>query len=531
MKRVDMHRLQELVRLHRMGTLPRAVARMLKMSPNTERRYRHALEAAQLLAGAADELPELEVLKRAVEAHAAFRPAIQHKSSVDKWAAKIEAMVDEGTKPKAIYDRLKVEDKEFRGSLSAIKRLCARQKNAKGITANDVAIPVVTRAGHTAQVDFGSIGRLWDPIEQRERKAYVFVMVLAHSRHQFSKIVFDQKITTWLQLHVEAFTKFGGVPEVIVPDNLKAAVVRAAFGNDGTTVLNRSYRELARHYGFMVDPTPVRSPEKKGIVEAGVKYVKRNFFQAWKDERDAGVLQELLDRWVVEIAGQRIHGTTQRRPLVVFEQEERAVLQALPTTPWKAVWWREPKLHRDCHALVEKGLYSAPWRLVGKHLLARVTEHSVELYFDDARVATHPRVPPGKRSTLDHHLPEGRRDYRHRTREHWMERAAELGDEVAHYITEVFDSDDVLYQLRTVQAIVTHLEGFPVERARAACARASYYGNYRYGGIKQILKKALDREPLPNVVLPARGGPEKPRFARDVRELLQLPLENTHAPN
>ena len=65
----------------------------------------------------------------------------------------------------------------------------------------------------------------------------------------------------------------------------------------------------------------------------------------------------------------------------------------------------------------------------------------------------------------------------------------------------------------------------------AACARASYYGIYRYGGIKQILKKALDREPLPNVVLPARGGPEKPRFARDVRELLQLPLENTHAPN
>jgi len=504
---------------------------MLGMGPNTERRYRMALERAELLAGAADDLPELDVLKRAVEEHAGFKPAVQHESSVSAWADRVQAMLNDGAGPKAIFDRLTLEDEEFRGSLSALKRLCARLKNAKGITASEVVIPVETIAGHTAQVDFGSVGRLWDPIEQRERKAYVFVLVLGHSRHMFAKIVFDQKITTWLQLHVEAFAALGGVPEVMVPDNLKAAVIRAAFGKDAVTVLNRSYRELARHYGFKIDPTPVRSPEKKGKVEAGVKYVKRNFFRARAGERDAFLLQGQLDRWVLEIAGQRIHGTTRRRPLEVFEEVERAALLPLPQTPWKAVWWREPKLHRDCHVTIERAMYSAPWRLVGKRLLARVTEHAVELYFDDARVATHPRVAPGTRSTLEQHLPEQRREYRHRTREHWLERAAALGEEVERYVAEVFANDDVLYQLRTVQSIVTHLETFPVERARAACVRASYYGNYRYGGIKQILKKALDQEPLPNVVLPARGGLEKPRFARDVRELLQLPLESTHAPN
>ncbi len=98
------------------------------------------------------------------------------------------------------------------------------------------------------------------------RQAYVFVMVLGHSRHMVARLVFDQKVATWLQLHVEAFEELGGVPEVVVPDNLKTAVVRAAFGVGGATALNRSYRELARHYGFKVDPAPIYQPKKKGKV-------------------------------------------------------------------------------------------------------------------------------------------------------------------------------------------------------------------------------------------------------------------------
>jgi hypothetical protein len=132
----------------------------------------------------------------------------------------------------------------------------ARQEQAE-----DVAIPVETPAGEVAQVDFGYAGKLYDAKEGRFRRAWVFVMVLGFSRHMFARIVFDQKTTTWLALHVEAFDELGGVPRVLVPDNLKAAVIRAAFGADGPSALNRSYRELARHYGFKVDPTPPRAPK------------------------------------------------------------------------------------------------------------------------------------------------------------------------------------------------------------------------------------------------------------------------------
>jgi transposase len=384
---MDMHRLQELVRLHRRGMGAREVARLLRMSPNTERQYRVALKAAELLDGKDSLLPELEVLRRAVEqAFPKVVPA-QTVSSVEKWAEAIEKMVEAGATPTAIYDRLRLEEETFCGSLSAIKRFCRHIKRVRGIQAEDVAIPVETPPGQIAQVDFGYVGKLYDPQTKQLRKAWVFVMVLGFSRHMFARIVFDQKVETWIQLHIDAFAKFGGVPEIVVPDNLKSAVIRAAFAVDEATMLNRSYRELARYNGFLVDPTPVRDPKKKGKVESAVKYVKHNFFRSRRDRVDAVELQTRLEQWMDDIAGQRRHGTTQKRPLEVFEEVERAALQCLPDRPYEIVIWRAHKVHRDSHIAFDKALYSAPWKLIGQEVLVRATASSVTLYSADVRVA------------------------------------------------------------------------------------------------------------------------------------------------
>jgi len=382
-----------------------------------------------------------------------------------------------------------------------------------------------------AQVDFGSVGKLWDPATKALRQAYIFVIVLAYSRHQFAKLVFDQKAETWLALHVEAFEFFGAVVEVVVPDNLKAAVIRAAFDVRTEPVLNRSYRDLARYYGFQVDPTPPYNPEKKGKVESAVGYAKHNFMATIGEERDINVLNTRLGRWVLEVAGQRRHGTTHKRPLAVFEDIEKAKMLPLPRLRWEPTLWRDPMLQRDCHALIEGARYSAPWRLVGKRLLARVGTKSVELYIEDTRVATHERKPAGGRSTLDEHLPPERGEYRHRERSYWVERAEALGKDVENYVAEIFASDDVLCQLTKVQAIVRHLDKFPNERARAACRRASFYGSYSYGTIKNILLKGLDLEPLPSLVVPMSDGLERPRFARSVQEALDFDVDPNDASN
>ena len=527
MRRVDMDRLQELVRLHRMGTGAREVARLINTSPNTERAYREALEREGLLAGPVEVLPELEVLKAAVLRAMPPATAPQNVSSIERYEPRIVELAKAGAGPKAIFDRLRLEEREFDGSFWAVRGVYRRWRKQRGVRAEDVAIPVETAAGDVAQVDFGYVGHLYDAATGRRRKAWVFVMVLAYSRLMFARVVFDQKIETWLRLHVEAFTALGGVPATIVPDNLKAAVVRAAFGVDGAASLNRSYRELARHYGFKVDPAPIYAPEKKGKVESGVKYVKGNFFVA-RDGDDVAETNAALVRWLDEIANARVHGTTHRRPAEVFAAEERAALLPLPARRFELVLWQEVRVHRDSHVAFDHRLYSVPWTLIGREkeqkLWLRATSHEVTIYADDARVATHDRRGGGPRSTRDEHLPPERSPWRHRSRAYWQERADRIAPEVGAYARELFDADDVLSMLRTVQSVVTHLEKFPRERAVAACLRAQHFGSKSYGVLKNILRQGLDLQPLPTTApAPALASP---RFARPIGELIHRNKEN-----
>lgn len=518
-KRVEIHVLQDLVRLHRMGTGKRAVARMLGMSPNTERPYREAFEAAGLLEGAADSLPSMEELRQAVLTFAPPKVPVQQVSTAEKWGRQIEELFVKGKQAKAIFDHLKLTEGDFDVSSSAVRRYVRRLSKERGVRSEDVVIPVVSTAGEIAQVDFGYVGKLYDPEQETFRKAWVFLMVLGHSRHQFARVVFDQKVETWLELHAAAFEWFGGVPKTVVPDNLKAAVIRAAFSVDEQTALNRSYREFARHFGFKVDPAPPYSPEKKGKVESGVKYVKNNFFTGRQEESIELVNAELA-RWVKEIAGQRKHGTTGQKPLRVFEEEERSALLPLPAKKYTLVEWRRAKVHADCHVVFGRRLYSAPWKFVGQEVWLRATRSTLTVYSAEGeRLADHHRGGDGPYSTNASHLPELRSQYRHRSREHWENEAAGIGPETAAFIRKTFDSDDVLSQLRTVIAVVTHLKNFPTRRAEAACRRARLYGSYSYQAIKNILEKALDLESLP-VRLSEPNWDTPPTYARDISTLV-----------
>jgi transposase len=520
-----MHRFQELLRLHRLGRRSRDIARQLKMGRDTIRHHLQLFSTSGVLEGSAGELPELDALRAIVSEHAPSKPSSQQCSSVDRWQPAIERLRAKGAGATAIHDWLRLHEPEFEGSLSSIKRLVRRLERDAGPKPQDVAIPVETRPGEVAQVDFGYVGLRYDPERGVLRKSWLFVMTLGHSRHMFCQIVFDQRIETWVRLHVEAFEYFGGVPRVIVPDNLKAAVVRAAFGIDGEPVLNRTYCELARHYGFQIDPAPPRQPEKKGMVERGVGYVKRNFC-ATHESVDIDVDRAELARWTLAIAGGRRHGTTGRKPLEHFEEDERAALEPLPRARLELVVWKKARLHRDSHVQIDGAFYSAPWKLLGQDLWVRCAAHSIAIHHEDRHLYTHPRVPRGERSTIDSHLPEHRRDYRHRSREHWISKARAIGEEVEHLAAAIFDSDEVFYQLRKVQAVVTHLETFPRERARAAARRALFFGCLKYGAIKTILRNGLDLVPLPEEK--GRAWSQGSLFARRPIETLLAIQEKTH---
>jgi hypothetical protein len=165
-------------------------------------------------------------------------------------------------------------------------------QRAQGVQPQDVGEP-----GRDRTSGLRLRGQAVRSIHDDDGQAWSFVMVLGFSRHMVVRVVFDQRTETWLQLHDGAFAELGGVVETVVPDNLKAAVVRAAFAIDDQSELNRSYRELAGHYGFKVDPRPPYDAQKKSKVEAGVMYLKGDFFVG-RQQSDVEEVRRDLRRWV-----------------------------------------------------------------------------------------------------------------------------------------------------------------------------------------------------------------------------------------
>jgi len=525
---ISMHRLQELVRLHRLGAgTAHDIAGTLRMSPNTERKYRWALTAAGLLVGAVDELPEMEELKAAVLKGLPPVEPPQQKSSLARWRPRIEVLLKKGLQPKAIHDRLRLEDSDYDGKIGAMKRMVRRLKLEDGVSAEEIAIPIETAPGQVAQVDFGYAGYLLDPATGQPRRAWVFVMVLGYSRHMYVEYVFNQRAETWVKLHVNAFKALEGVPAELVPDNLKAAVLKAAFSSSEDTTLNRSYRELARYYGFRIAPTPPYSPKKKGKVESGVKYVNNNFGKGREGE-DIALVNAQARRWVREIAGTRDHGSTGRQPLEVFAQEEQATLLALPNEPYRIVVWHKATVHQDTHFHFDGRLYSVPWRHVAPKgqprtvVWARATATTVTAYINDDRVTDHDRSGPGRRSTKEEHLPEYRRDHRHRDPQYWRERAAQCGQSARALIDAVLDHDPVRSRVDVACTSLRLLEGLDTDRAESVARHALRFGNVHYGEIRRIVEQELDLKRIDadaNQVSNAWGD-SAPSFARSGDDFL-----------
>jgi transposase len=495
--------IRELIRRMQLGEPDRRVARDLSVSRNTVARYLQWAQEQGLLEATAV-LPEPAALAALLQPAPTERP-VHEQSLVEPFRERVKALQENGVEGQAIWQLL-VDEHDFAGSYSSIKRSLRRLAPPEV----RATLRIEVDAGAEAQVDFGFGGQFLDPDRGRVHRAWVFVMTLSHSRHQYAELVFDQTIATWVRLHRAAFEFFGGVPRRVVLDNLKAAIVRAALHDPE---VQRSYRDCAEHYGFLIAPCRPRTPEHKGKVEqGGVHYVKRNALagRAFRDVHDAN--RHLL-RWCLELAGRRVHGTTKRIPLEVFDQVERAALQPLPPTPWNLTEWKRAKLHGDCHVVFGGAYYSAPHRLIGERLWVCATAWKVELFHEYTLVATHRRARPGQRRTLPDHLPPEKVQFLMQTPSWCRERAAEIGPACAEFI-EALLGERPLDRLRSAQGVLRLGQRFGAPRLEAACARAHAVGEYRYHTIKTILTNALDQQPLPALSAAPVAPPVAPRHAR-----------------
>lgn len=493
----------------RAGVSQRQIAREQKVNRRTVKKYKEWAERKGLLKG---ELPPLEELQEMLEEAMPEVSPPQNKSTVEEYREQVVKWGEEGVEVAAMWERLK--EKGYKGSYMAVYRY-TRRLRGKGKLAT---VRVEREPGEEAQVDFGYAGKMMDEEKGELRRAWAFVMTLSWSRHQYVEFVFNQKVETWLKCHRHAFEYFGGVPERVVVDNLKAAIVKATRDDPG---VQASYQECALHYGFRIGPCRVRTPQHKGKVEqGGVHYVKRNFLGGREVSSLRQANREVLV-WCETTAGLRKHGTHKEQPLKRFRETEQGKLRPLPASPYDMAVWKELKLGRDCYVEFEQSYYSAPHRLVGQKVWVCGGLKQVRIF--DCRhklIATHERAgKAGTRRTEAAHLPPEKVPGLQLSRAGCRQRAEEVGA-ATQEVVEAYLSDKAVEHLPTVGRLLRLGERYGDERLEAACRRGLAHGDAKYVTIRGILKKGLEEEEAPK----APVSPPASAFVRPPSEIFGAEL-------
>jgi transposase len=373
--------------------------------------------------------------------------------------------------------------------------------------------------GVECQIDFAQLGLLEDPETGRKRRVHALIFTAVVSRHMFVWLTYSQTLTAVIAGCEAAWGFFGGVFKVLIPDNMKTVVTNADAVNPHLSV---GWLDYAQHVGFGTDPARVRSPQDKPRVERVVQYVRGNFWagETFLDLVDA---QARVEVWCRDRAGMRIHGTTAQRPAEMFTALEASCLLPVPQAYDQPTFTRV-KVHRDYHVEVARALYSIPEHLIGSHLDVRADSELVRFYATGPGgggklVKTHPRQPPGGRSTDREDLPEHKAGYAMRDLSRLIGVCAGHGPNIGIYAERLLDDPLPWTRMRAVyrlQGLVRRYGPGPVE---AACERSLDLDVVSVAKIAAMLAHATERQ---QPMLPAASGSphasQGGRFARDPSE-------------
>ncbi len=368
-----------------------------------------------------------------------------------------------------------------------------------------------TAPGEIAECDFGRLGYVPDPGSGKRRLLYALIVTLVYSRHQFVYVTPHQTLPEVIGGLEAAWEFFGGVTHRLILDNLKAAVRRA---DRYDPIFQRSFAEYAHYRGFVIDAAVPRDPTGKPHVERNVPYVRENFFRGgqWQDRAH---VQREAERWCLETAGKRIHGTTRQIPLVVFEAEERGALLALEKPRYDPPEWGRCKVHPDHLVSFRLAFYSAPTRYVGEPVDVRGDQQLVRLYARGELIKTHPRMPPGKKSIDYADYPPEKAPYAMRDIDYVIRCGHELGPHVGEFLTRILSVHCPWARLRQAQRVLRLGRTYGAAALNRACERALHFELLDVRRLDSIVRLGLE---APNAVRPAVPAlPIQPalRFLRD----------------
>ena len=381
-----------------------------------------------------------------------------------------------------------------------------------------VTVPVADgKPGEEVQIDFGYLGMIPDGDRRRKLHALVFTAVL--SRYCFVYLTFSQTTAAVIAGCEAAWSFFGGMFTVLVPDNLKPVVDKA---DRLEPRWNREWLEYAQARGLVVDPARVRSPQDKGRVENGVKFVQVSFFAG---EQFAGIEdgQRRAGDWCRIRAGMRVHGTTRRRPAEVFAQLEAPALLPAPEQPYRVPAWSEAKVQRDFHVRAQNAFYPVPYGLIGQQVTVRADGTLVKIYHRGQVIRAHPQQPAGGRASDPADFPPDTDVYARRDVGKLARMAAARGEAIGIYAARILDTPLPWTRMRAVYALIGLARTYgtePVEQARAAALELDVISVAK---IKSIVEKGTGKQAAQAAARSrqasnAAKAVTAARFARDPRE-------------
>jgi transposase len=356
----------------------------------------------------------------------------------------------------------------------------------------------IHRAGEKLFVDYsGKRPCIWDRETGECIAVELFVAVLGASNYTYAEATRTQRGADWIASHVRAFRFFGGVPEAVVPDQLRSGVSAPCRYEPG---VQRTYEEMATHYRTTVLPARPAHPRDKAKVEVGVQIAQRWILARLRNEvfysldalniRIAELLEDLNARQM------RVYKTSRRE---LFDRLDRPALRPLPAEPFTYGEWKTAKVNIDYHVELDGHYYSVPHALIHQVVEARVTGATVEIYRRGERVVSHRRsFARGTHTTIAEHMPPSHQKHAEWTPSRMIGWAAKTGPETRRLVESILAGRHHPEQgYRSCLGILRLGRVYGEPRLEAACARALAIGARTYRQVDSILRNGLDRLPLP----------------------------------
>lgn len=351
------------------------------------------------------------------------------------------------------------------------------------------------KPGETMEVDWaGQTAHIIDSDTGEIINAYVFVAALPYSGYAYAEAFLSQNQEAWICAHVNAYTYFGGVARILVPDNLKTGVLKHTLSE---IVLNKSYAELAEHYGTAILPARVRAPKDKATVEGTVGNVSSYILAAIRNQKffDLGEMNEVIKERLRAFNHKPFQKKDGSR--ATWFAEERISLLPLPRNPFELAEWRTATVSFNYHIAVDEQYYSVPFEYIKRKVDVRLTRNVVEVFFDGSRICSHVRLygHRGQYSTQEAHMPPNHQQYIQWNGERFRKWADKIGENTTIVIEAILTGYKVEQQgYRACMALLKLSDQYGSERLESACIKAlNYTPRPSYKTIQTILKSGHDK--------------------------------------